>query len=42
MKLEPNIGGRFPVGFILAINRDRNTQELPIIRTNVSWHVARP
>jgi len=35
-------GRRFMVGFILTINRDRNTQELSIIRNNVIWRVARP
>jgi hypothetical protein len=33
MEPEPNMRGRrFMVGFILTINRDRNTQELSIIR----------
>jgi hypothetical protein len=43
MEPEPNMRGRrFMVGFILTINRDRNTQELSIIRNNVIWRVARP
>jgi hypothetical protein len=42
MEPEPNMRGRFTIGFILSINRDRNTQELSIIRTNVIWRVARP
>jgi hypothetical protein len=43
MEPEPNMRGRrFTVGFILTINRDRNTQELSIIRNNVIWRVARP
>jgi len=42
MEPEPNMRGRrFMVGFILTINRDRNTQELSIIRNNVIWRVAR-
>jgi hypothetical protein len=42
MEPEPNMGGRFTVGFILTINPDRDTQKLSIIRINVIWRVARP